>query len=133
MLLPSLFVISSNGWSGSCNIGSFTSSQLVLMPTRGSSSNMAFSMQCEQNYQIRFSSMNGVNGVNGTLMGQNGTSIRTQMKVTNEQGSLPWNNTIQQVANQRNQYILTVSILDSISSSLPAGKYTDRVSVMIDY
>lgn len=125
-------LLCSNANANTCSISSFTAQRLVLLAQQHNSTNFAFSVACQQSYSIRFSSLN-TQSSDGIGFLRNGPhKVKVKMSARNHQ-NLPWGLPVQQYENLSHQYIVTASVLDSISPTTPAGQYKDQIKIQIEF
>lgn len=120
----------SNLYAEKCSISSFSAQRLVLLPQQYNSTNFAFSVACQQNYTILFSSLNSHSNDGVGFLKNGANQIKVKMSAQSHQ-NLPWGLPIQQ--NNNNQYFVTVSILEPITTTTAAGIYKDNIKIQIEF
>lgn len=125
-------LLCSHTYANECSISTFTAQRLVLLPQQHDSTSFSFSVTCQQNYSIQFSSLNTLSSDGIGFLRNGPHKIKVKMSARNHQ-NLPWGLPAQQFEYLSNQYIVTASVLDPITATTSAGQYNDHIKIQIEF
>ena len=114
-----------------CQIDRMSTTQLRLNSSYQSQAATSFSVSCQSNYAIKFSSRNlmGPSG-NSYLVNEKNYKLRTQMNISGASDSR-WNIPLSQRAGDNKKFILWVQLIDRPNALTPAGVYKDNLYVSL--
>lgn len=120
-------------YAGRCQIEKATASQLQLSSSYLSQAATSFSVACDSNYAIKFSSRNLTSPAgNSYLVSDRNHKIRTQMFISGATSSR-WNTPISQPAADQTKFVVLVQLAEQPTASTPAGLYKDSLYVSLIY
>ena len=130
-----LFILVSMGGIANaqhCSIDGFTNPELRLASYQRSQSATSFNISCDTGYSILFNSQNLVSSSGVSYVSNGPYKLRTKLNLTVANSNL-WGVRLNQGAAQRQQYIVSVQLEDNPLNGVPAGRYSDRVSIDISF
>lgn len=114
-----------------CQIERLTATQLNLSSSYLSQAATSFSVACDSNYAIKFSSRNLVNSTGTSyLINERNSKLRTQMNISGATASR-WNSPISQPASEQNKFVVLVQLMERPTSRTPAGVYKDNLYISL--
>lgn len=114
-----------------CSIDGFTNPELRLASYQRSQSATSFNISCDTGYSILFNSQNLVSSSGVSYVSNGPYKLRTKLNLTGANSNL-WGEA-QSGAAQRQKYIVSVQLEDNPLNGVPAGRYSDRVSIDISF
>lgn len=132
LLLMSGLAISTIVSAQYCSIDGFANDELRLQSYQRSQAATSFNISCDAGYSILFNSQN-LTSADGMSYVSNGPyKLRTKLNLRGANNNV-WGVPLQQSAAQRQKYIVSVQLIDNPLNGVPAGRYSDRISVDISF
>ncbi|WP_227539772.1 hypothetical protein [Acinetobacter sp. MB5] len=119
-------------YAASCSVSGVTEPMMRLANYYHSQSATSFTVNCDQGYSIRFSSMNLYSTDGASFLSNGPNKIRTRMTVSGPVGNL-WNVPLTANTTGTNRYIISVHLEEEPKVSTPAGIYRDVIYVNLSF
>ncbi|ATO18696.1 hypothetical protein BS636_02975 [Acinetobacter sp. LoGeW2-3] len=128
----SILSMSSLATAQYCSIDGFSNGELRLQNYQRSQAATSFNISCDKSYSILFNSRNLMSADGMSFVSNGPERLRTKLHLSGANNNL-WGVPLNQGAAQRQKYIIAVQLIDNPLSGVPAGTYTDQISVDINF